>query len=181
MGTDTTHTGTTHTGHVAGQDRTTLSRRQFFSKVSLVLSGIFGALIGLPVIGFLVAPLFRRAPEVWQSVGTVDNFEVGETVLVTFEDPSPLPWAGVVSRSAAWVRRESEQDFAAFAVNCTHLGCPVRWLPEARIFMCPCHGGVFYQDGEVAAGPPPRPLPQYEVRVQNGQVELLVGTLPIAE
>ncbi len=101
-------------------------------------------------------------------------------MLVSFLDPSPLPWAGVTARSAAWLRRENERDFVAFAINCTHLGCPVRWLADAELFMCPCHGGVFYHDGRVAAGPPSRPLFQYPVRIQNGQVELLVGALPIA-
>ncbi len=101
-------------------------------------------------------------------------------MLVSFLDPSPLPWAGVTARSAAWLRRENERDLVAFAINCTHLGCPVRWLADAELFMCPCHGGVFYHDGRVAAGPPSQPLFQYPVRIQNGQVELLVGALPIA-
>jgi len=156
-----------------------VSRRAFFSKLSLGLSGVFGALVGLPVVGFLVAPLFRKAPEEWQSVGTVNEFAVNETKLVVLRDPSPLPWAGVAARSSAWVRRESEQQFVAFAINCTHLGCPVRWLNDASLFMCPCHGGVFYKDGRVAAGPPPRPLFQYSVRVQNGEVQVRSGTLPI--
>jgi menaquinol-cytochrome c reductase iron-sulfur subunit len=63
-------------------------------------------------------------------------------------------------------------------VQCTHLGCPVSWLAGARLFMCPCHGGVYYPDGRVAAGPPPEPLPRYPVRVRNGQVELMVSAIP---
>ena len=156
-----------------------VSRRDFFSKLTLGLSGVFGALMGLPVVGFLVAPLFRRAPEEWQSVGLVDEWTVNQTKLITLRDPSPVPWAGVAARSAAWVRRESENTFLAFAINCTHLGCPVRWLDDANLFMCPCHGGVFYKDGRAAAGPPPRPLFQYEVRVRAGQVEVRSGTRPI--
>jgi menaquinol-cytochrome c reductase iron-sulfur subunit len=158
-----------------------INRRQFFSKLSLALSAVLGGLLGLPVIAFLVQPLLRRTPESWQAVGALDSFEIGSTVLVTFLDPSPVPWAGVSARSAAWLRRESEQAFVAFAINCTHLGCPVRWLADASLFMCPCHGGVFYRDGRPAAGPPPRPLFEYPVRVQNGQVELQVGTLAIVE
>ena len=55
--------------------------------------------------------------------------------------------------------------FQVFAINCAHLGCPVRWFPESGLFMCPCHGGVYYDDGARASGPPPRGL--YRVRVQD--------------
>jgi menaquinol-cytochrome c reductase iron-sulfur subunit len=46
--------------------------------------------------------------------------------------------------------------------------------------MCPCHGGVYYKDGAVAAGPPPHALFQYQVRIRNGKVEILTSALPIA-
>jgi menaquinol-cytochrome c reductase iron-sulfur subunit len=165
---------------VADTGAASVSRRQFLSKLTMGMSGIIGALLGIPVVSFLLAPLLERAPQAWQPVATVDTLQIGQTTLVSFQDPSPLPWAGVTSRSAAWLRRESEQQFIAFAVNCTHLGCPVRWLADAKLFMCPCHGGVFYDSGQVAAGPPPRPLFQYETRVRNGQIEIRAGTLPIA-
>lgn len=164
---------------VADAGRPLIGRRQFFTKLSLGLSGLFGAMVGVPVLGFLVQPLLRNTPEEWQDVGAIGEFQIGETKLVTLRDPSPLPWSGVASRIAAWVRREGEEQFTAFAINCTHLGCPVRWLPDAKLFLCPCHGGVFYQDGNVAAGPPPAPLFQYAVRVRNGKVEVRSGTLPI--
>jgi menaquinol-cytochrome c reductase iron-sulfur subunit len=110
----------------------------------------------------------------------VEGFALGKTVRVTLLDASPLPWAGVTARTGAWLRREGEQAFVAFAVNCSHLGCPVRWLPSAELFMCPCHGGVYYRDGAVAAGPPPRALARYPVRVRGGQVEILTGPIPTA-
>ncbi len=156
------------------------TRRAFLNKLSLAITGIGGALIGVPIVGFLLSPLLRREPQVWVPVGPVDQFTINNTVLVTLVDPSPVPWSGVTARSAAWLRRTGSAEFTAFSVNCTHLGCPIRWLPDGEIFMCPCHGGVFYQDGRVAAGPPPRPLYQYRWRINNGQVELLSGTLPIA-
>jgi menaquinol-cytochrome c reductase iron-sulfur subunit len=65
-------------------------------------------------------------------------------------------------------------------VNCTHLGCPVQWFENAKLFLCPCHGGVYQADGSVAAGPPPKPLPQYPIRVQGGQVEIQTAPIPIA-
>jgi len=155
----------------------TLSRRRFLARLSLGLSGIGAALVGVPVVGFLLAPLLRQVPEQWQSVGAIDQFKVGETVQVPLSDPSPLPWAGVAAKTTAWLRRDSEQEFVAFAVNCTHLGCPVRWLQDAGLFMCPCHGGVYYNDGSPAAGPPPRSLNRYPVRIQGGQVEVRITSI----
>lgn len=156
-----------------------LARRRFLSRISLGLSAAAGAIVGIPVVGFLVAPLLRRAPRVWRDVGRVDQFAVGETVAVTFEDASPLPWSGVTARTAAWLRRDDAATFTAFAVNCTHLGCPVRWVQSAELFLCPCHGGVFNRDGTVAAGPPPRPLTRYQVRVRDGQVEIQTAPTPV--
>jgi menaquinol-cytochrome c reductase iron-sulfur subunit len=107
------------------------------------------------------------------------RFTIGDTVEVAIEEPSPLAWAGLASQTAVWLRRDTEQDFVAFSVNCTHLGCPVRWLPGANLFLCPCHGGAFYKDGSVAAGPPAHPLIRYPVRIQDGQVQVLSGVSPI--
>ena len=55
----------------------------------------------------------------------------------------------------------------------------MRWVPDAELFMCPCHGGVYYKDGKVAAGPPPRPLSRYPVRVRAGNVEVRTMPIPI--
>jgi menaquinol-cytochrome c reductase iron-sulfur subunit len=154
-------------------------RRRFLARLSIALSAAIAAAAGVPVVGFLVSPLLRKAPRIWRPVGAVDGFTVGQTVNVVFEDASPLPWAGVTARSAAWLRRDDAERFTAFSVHCTHLGCPVRWVADAQLFLCPCHGGVYYLDGSRAAGPPPKPLPQYPVRVRNGQVEILTSPIPI--
>ncbi|HLV79830.1 MAG TPA: hypothetical protein VKT32_06085 [Chthonomonadaceae bacterium] len=45
--------------------------------------------------------------------------------------------------------------------------------------MCPCHGGDYYPDGKVAAGPPPKALTRYPVRIYNGQVEIQTSAIPI--
>lgn len=164
----------------AAQPDASPSRRRFLSRLSLALSGAIGAVATVPVVGFLLSPLLRKSPQVWRPVGRVDQFKIGETVDVVYEDASPLPWAGVTARTAAWLRRDSAEEFTAFTVHCTHLGCPVRWVADAQLFLCPCHGGVYYRDGTVSAGPPPKPLPKYPVRVRDGQVEILTGPIPIA-
>jgi len=156
-----------------------LTRRDFFARLSITLGAVCATILGVPLVGFVIAPLFGRAKESWVPVGKIDDFKIGHTVNVPLPDPSPLPWAGITARGAAWLRRESKDIFIAFSVNCTHMGCPIRWLQEAELFMCPCHGGVYYKDGTVAAGPPPKPLVRYEVRVANGQVEIKAAAIPI--
>jgi menaquinol-cytochrome c reductase iron-sulfur subunit len=157
-----------------------VSRRTFLSRLSIGLSALGAAVVGVPIVAYLLSPLLRPPQNTWVPIGPVDGFTIGETVQVALDDPSPLAWAGQTAKTAAWLRRESASAFSAFAVNCTHLGCPVNWRPSSGLFLCPCHGGVYYADGSVAGGPPPRQLFHYAVRVQNGTVEILTGALPLA-
>lgn len=157
-----------------------LGRRQLFSRVCYAAGAAIGALATLPVIGFVLAPIFRLPTPVWRRVGKLGDFSVGETVRVEYEDPSPRPWAGVTAQTAAWLRRIGDEEFEAFSINCRHLGCPVRWIADSELFMCPCHGGVYNKNGTVAAGPPPQPLEQYPVRVKDGEVEIQTSPIPLS-
>jgi menaquinol-cytochrome c reductase iron-sulfur subunit len=155
------------------------ARRRFLQKLSISLGAFAALLVGVPIVGFVLEPLLRRSAVAWRPVGKRDDFQVGQTVEVTFEDASPMAWAGVTAKTGAWLRRNGEDEFVAFALNCTHLGCPVRWVANAELFMCPCHGGVYYSDGRVAGGPPPRPLTRYPVRVRGENVEIQTSSIPI--
>jgi len=152
-------------------------RRMFLTEIGVVAAGIAAAVVTIPAVAFLLG--LRKTPNSWRSLGHIEDFKIGETVAVSFTDPSPLPWSGVTAKTAAWLRRKDQQEFVAFAIYCTHLGCPVRWIPTADLFMCPCHGGVFYADGTVASGPPPKPLTTYPVRVNQGLVEIQTSPVPI--
>lgn len=160
-------------------DEHAIDRRRWMSRLSIGLGTLAATIAGLPLVGFIVAPFLGRHPEYWRAVGHVSRFQVGTTTAVTFEDPSPLPWSGQVAHTAAWLRRKSQTDFIAFSIDCTHLGCPVRWEAKADLFMCPCHGGVYYSNGNVAGGPPPLPLRRYPVRVRGDRVEIHTTPLPI--
>jgi menaquinol-cytochrome c reductase iron-sulfur subunit len=164
------------TGNRSDQDR-----RTFLSRITVLLGGLIGVLAGVPFLGFLFSPVRRDEPDLWRAVGGVEDFEIGRTVRVTYLDPYPTPWAGEAGRSAAWLRRDSEEGFTAFTIHCTHTGCPVLWVQPAGLFMCHCHGGAFYRDGSVAAGPPPAPLPRQEVRVREGRVEVRTLGIPLPD
>ena len=155
------------------------NRRRFLIKLSIGLSALAAVVAGIPVISALLAPLLEKTPEVWRKVANLDDLAVGAVKLVSFENADPEAWAGITAHSAAWLRRDSASAFTAFSVNCTHLGCPVRWEEGAQLFMCPCHGGVYYKDGTVASGPPPRALVQYPVRINKQQVEIQTAPVPI--
>jgi Rieske Fe-S protein len=73
---------------------------------------------------------------------------------------------------------QGADDFLVFAMNCTHLGCAVTWFPQSGLFLCPCHGGVYYENGDHAAGPPPRGLYKMPWRVTDGILEVQAPHLP---
>ncbi len=103
--------------------------------------------------------------------------------MILFDNPLRQPWDGMTAHTGVYVRNEGQSDssqdnFRVLAVNCTHLGCPVEWFPQSGLFMCPCHGGVYYADGEHASGPPPRGLYHCVWRVQDGQLELQAPHFP---
>jgi menaquinol-cytochrome c reductase iron-sulfur subunit len=155
------------------------ARRLFLTKVSLGLSGLIGLAIAPPVAAALLEPLLDRPPSQWRDVGALSDFEISETVLVAFDNSTTIAWSGKSGRTGAWLRRIDESRFEAFTLNCAHLGCPVRWEKQAELFLCPCHGGVYYKDGSVAGGPPPHGLARYQVKVQGERVFVLAEPVPI--
>ena len=156
------------------------SRRRFLANATFGLSGLIGAMVGIPLIGYIFGPLIKPAPNSWQAIGHLSDFPVGQTKLAKLTDSSSLPWAGQTAATAVWVRQSSPGQFDVWAVNCTHLGCPVSWLPDANLFECPCHGGIYYANGDVAAGPPPHALFKHDVRVVGDEVQALTIPLPTA-
>ena len=125
-----------------------------------------------------LAPVRRLAELAWIPLGPVIQFPENQTRLATYRNPFVQAWDGETANVPCWVRRLAGDTFQVFAINCAHLGCPVRWFPESGLFMCPCHGGVYYADGSRASGPPPRGLFQYIHKVEGGQLWVRGGELP---
>lgn len=148
-------------------------------RISLGFAAVSAAAAAIPVISALLAPLLEHQRGEWRTVGSLADFPAGSTKLISFLNDDSKPYAGVTAKTAAWLRHGEAGDLIAFAANCTHLGCPVRWEENAQLFMCPCHGGVYYKDGTVAAGPPPKPLNRYKVRLLGQNVQILTAPLPI--
>ncbi|QHN02585.1 Rieske 2Fe-2S domain-containing protein [Granulicella sp. WH15] len=155
------------------------TRRSVLLKIGVFLNGIVGLAIATPVIGYLLSPIKKKgAYNSWISLGEIDQFPEGQTRLAEFVNPSKHAQDGETSKTPCWVRRVSGSKFQVFAINCAHLGCPVRWFPQSELFMCPCHGGAYYADGSRASGPPERGLFEYEYKVVKNELHISSGQMP---
>lgn len=158
-----------------------LSRRGMFAALGAFFTGAVSLLLAVPIVGYLLSPVLRERRsgyESWLSLGPVDQFPVGQTRLATYRNPVVSPSDGETANVPCWVRNVDGEKFQVFAINCAHLGCPVRWFPQSGLFMCPCHGGAYYADGSYAAGPPPRGLFTYDYNLKQGNLFIKVGKMP---
>jgi Rieske Fe-S protein len=161
--------------------RKLFSRRQLLLGLGVALNALAAALVGVPMAGYLFASARRKTMKSelsWTSLGPLTQFPQGETRLATYRNPFVRPWDGVTGNIPCWVRRVAADKFQVFAINCTHLGCPVRWFPQSGLFLCPCHGGAYYADGARASGPPPRGLFEYDYKLDAGQLWIKAGQVP---
>lgn len=137
-------------------------RRTFFHWLTYAIGAAATAILSVPLVGFLLGALRKKSPKRVR-LGPVKDFPEGQTRLVTFDNPISQPWDGMTAHTGVFVcylgkDGDKKDQFRILAVNCAHLGCPVSWFPQSGLFMCPCHGGVYYENGERASGPPPRGL-----------------------
>jgi len=159
-------------------------RRPFLRWITYVIGALAAALGGLPILAYFIRT--KQSPIQWVDLGAVGSFPINETRLVTFENPIRVPWDGDVAQTGVYVRNRgaatdgvaSEDQFLILAMNCAHLGCGVEWFPESGLFLCPCHGGVYYENGEHASGPPPRGLFQCVWRITDGNVQIQAPHFP---
>ncbi len=150
-------------------------RRTFLHWLTYGLGALAAAAVAIPFVGYLLGA--RKAPVEWVPLGPVQDFPLNQTRRVTFANPVREPWDGMVASTGVYVRYEGRDEngpdetkgykFLVLDVNCAHLGCPVEWFAESGLFMCPCHGGVYYANGARASGPPPRGLYQCVYRVNS--------------
>ena len=153
-----------------------LSRRSFLSIATWAIGGFMGMVLAVPALAYIIGPSLQRTKsENWVRLGSTSKVEIGTPTLFKTVVENQTGWIVSEVEISAYVITENGRDFSALSNICTHLGCRVRWIPESEQFFCPCHNGVFDSQGLVISGPPPRPLDQYETKVENNQLFILVG------
>ncbi|GAA5338878.1 ubiquinol-cytochrome c reductase iron-sulfur subunit [Thermus antranikianii] len=92
----------------------------------------------------------------------VKSGEAKNTVLVVRYTPDEL---------SPETAQNGVEGIVAYSAVCTHLGCIVsQWVADKKAGLCPCHGGIYdlAHGAKVIAGPPPRPVPQLPLKVEEG-------------
>jgi menaquinol-cytochrome c reductase iron-sulfur subunit len=145
------------------------------------MSAVAATVLSIPLVGYFSG--VRKRVATWVDLGPVAEFPLSVTRRLTFDNPLRQPWDGMTALSIVYVRFLGTNDgkpdqFLVLSAYCAHLGCPVSWFQQSGLFMCPCHGGVYYANGEHASGPPPRGLYHCEWRVNEGRLEVQAPHYP---
>ncbi|MFZ5909331.1 MAG: ubiquinol-cytochrome c reductase iron-sulfur subunit [Chloroflexota bacterium] len=162
---------------MSGSNR--LTRRDFITATTGLVGGIIGAALGIPAIGYLIAPALREdkagAPV---AIGKLEDIPVGQFHPFSFTITKVNGWERTASNYGGYILRKSEdpKDILVLSSRCTHLSCTVNWNEGAQAFICPCHDAKFDKDGKVLDGPPPEPLGHFEYSVDEAGV---ITILPV--
>lgn len=174
------------------------TRSRFLEATTIGLGAAIGAIVTLPVLGFMVLPPFTNLEEPEADLGPIENFPEGTFVIASYLSQ---PDKGEVSRRTSFIRYNGlvenpanagrqEPSFTILYSRCVHLGCPVQPngpIDEAarkkfgrvelrpvlaQSFGCPCHGGLYDSEGNRRAGPPVRSMDRQEYSIRNGHLVL---------
>ena len=122
-----------------------------------MLAGFFAASAAATARFFFPNVIYE--PSQRFNAGPAKNFDVG--VSTKFQNEQRV-----------WIIR-TEKGFYALWARRTHLGCTPNWFGDQQRFKCPCHGSNYTVEGDVIAGPAPRPLWRTKIDI-NSQGELVI-------
>jgi cytochrome b6-f complex iron-sulfur subunit len=160
------------------QQRGRVTRRLWFRWVGW---GAVLAVLGQWSIGFVgfFTPKRLGAFGGMVAAGVASEFNIGDVK--------------VVREGKFYVTRVPEGFFALYW-KCPHLGCTVPWAASDEAmpgppdggdlaftdhgrFKCPCHGSIYNRYGQIIAGPAPRPMDRFPVKI-DGTGKITVETGP---
>ncbi|MFQ6071548.1 MAG: ubiquinol-cytochrome c reductase iron-sulfur subunit [Methanosarcinales archaeon] len=139
------------------------TRRKFMQYILAAIPVLSGGVATLAHLWrYLWPPESALAGPGKELVAEVGDLKVGEAAeFVYFNTPAALIHLET---------GDSKENYRALWTKCTHLGCIVKWHPDKKQFICPCHIGIFDAEGNVISGPPPKPLTQLNVEIDNNKI-----------
>jgi cytochrome b6-f complex iron-sulfur subunit len=137
---------------------------------------VLNLLLGTGVVGWLASVLYPvvryLTPLPLQGPSGPVRLTRAEVTKVETDKFAIVP----VGRDRVLVLEDTTGELHALAAKCTHEGCTVRYVPRDELIWCPCHNGRFDLEGHVLAGPPPRPLAQHAVQMdEDGSITVSVA------
>jgi menaquinol-cytochrome c reductase iron-sulfur subunit len=146
-----------------------MSRRRWLRVVIGAIVGSISSIVAAIVGGTVLSPAFAKQSDTWVPAGPLRDLEDGVPTPITVRVTRQDGYAEAVDQQVVFLVK-SDGGVRAMSSTCTHLGCRVSYDASTKRLRCPCHGGVFTPDGNVVAGPPPRPLTELSTRVENSKV-----------
>jgi len=133
--------------------RRTLLNRLLGGGTVAMLAAIF-----YPIIRFIIPPEIPEASTNRVVASKLSELPANSGKIFRFGDKP-----GIVVHTA-------DGQFKAFSAICTHLDCTVQYRQDLKHIWCACHNGHYDLNGKNIAGPPPRPLDEYQVFLRGEDV-----------
>ena len=143
--------------------------RRAFLKTA-VLAGGATIVTGVPLASYFIAPAMNKGTGKWADFGNVEDLGPNNVSMLSYEFLIKDGWLVLPQRGFVWAKTEAGDKLTIFSSICTHLSCNVIWQEEDKGFECPCHAGRFDINGQPIAGPPAKPLPILEHKVEDGKL-----------
>jgi succinate dehydrogenase / fumarate reductase iron-sulfur subunit len=151
-----------------------VSRRTFLKQLTYGVGAASTLFMGGILASAFIGTSIRQTPKRWIPIAKMENLPLNRitTINIRYEVQDGFYKQSMNKPVMIWRR---PNDVVVYNTTCTHLGCTVHWDEPKSLFLCACHGGTFDINGEVKAGPPPRPLDRHRFKVEDGHMLLEVA------
>jgi len=181
-----------------------ITRRRFFGQLGALLGAIPALALVYPIFKYIKYPMYQGFNNQWIPIGKVDQLtQVDVPQLIKFTKVTQEAYMTNRVEKSHWVVKASpgllsevyqveenrvfrsnegkviwenrDVDVIVYSGKCPHLGCAYRWESGQKQFLCPCHLSAFRLDGVVTGGPAPRRLDTLPVKVEQGEIKIIVA------
>jgi Rieske Fe-S protein len=158
-----------------------MERRSFLKWATHGMGALWGAILGLPAIAYLIDARNRVAPagEFKPTGLRLSELAVGVPRQVQIKALRRDAWTLHPNDvlGGVWLVKKPDGAVEAFTQTCPHLGCPISHFDlQTKRFRCPCHNGTFHLSGAIVTNeelgftnPAPRGMDTLEVQYRDDQ------------
>lgn len=149
-----------------GNESGAMNRRSALATIFGGAGALAAGALGL-VAAFLSNAMGRTVARPWLRIGPAEDLDPESFQRHLLRVDHDHAWIHQRKPLTVYIKDLYPDDPVALHSKCSHLGCSVKWDAEGKKFRCPCHGGVYDEDGNVVSGPPPRPLTRLDVKIED--------------